>query len=63
MAKKIKKFQVMMREVHIQPYEVEARDEAEAIAIVNAGGGEIIEGGLEYSHTLDVHTWTVEKII
>lgn len=60
--KKMKKFTVQVREVHIQPYEIEAKDEQEAIAIVQAGGGEIIEGGFEYSHTLDSGDWTVEEV-
>lgn len=55
------KYKVLIREVHIQPYSVEAEDEKEAKAIVSNGEGSIIEEELEYSHTLDPETWTVEK--
>ena len=60
--KKMKMFEVKVREVHVQPYSIEAKTKEEAIAIVQAGGGEIIEGGFEYSHTLDSENWTVEEV-
>jgi hypothetical protein len=52
------KYNVMIREVHVSHRTVEAEDEKEAIE--QAGGG--TETYLEYSHTLDPDTWTVEKI-
>ena len=54
-------FVIGVREVHTQPYRVRAKSKDEAIDIVREGGGEIIEGALEYSHTLDPDYWTVEK--
>jgi hypothetical protein len=67
---KIKRI-VNVREVHIQPYVVEIDDgpagmpeeKIEQIAkdIVRDGGGEILEAGFEYSHTLDSSLWTVEN--
>ena len=56
------KFIVCVREIYIQPYEVEARDEDDAKEIVREGGGDILEEKLEYSHTLDTNLWTVEKV-
>lgn len=56
-----KRFIVEVREVHVQPYEVEANSKEQAIEVVKEGGGEIIENALEYSHTLDSEYWTVSK--
>ena len=53
---------VNVREVHIQPYRVEAASPEEAIKIVNGGGGDIVEEGMEYSHTLDDEYWTVDEV-
>ncbi len=55
------KFEVKVKEVHIQPYGVEAKTKEEAIKIVEEGGGEILEGGFTYSHTLDSDNWNVIK--
>jgi len=52
------KYKVLIREVHVSHRIVEAKDEKDAIE--EAGGGE--ETYLEYSHTLDPDTWTVEEI-
>lgn len=56
-----KSFIVNVREVYIQPYKVEAETNEEAIRIVADGGGDLMEDCLEYSHTLDPDTWTVEE--
>ena len=52
---------VNVREVHIQPVEVEASSEEEAIQEVKDGEGEYMDDLLKYSHTLNSDTWTVEK--
>jgi hypothetical protein len=57
----MKTYIVGVMEVHRQEYEVEAGSEAAAKRIVQEGGGELIEDGLCYSHTLDSETWTVEE--
>ena len=56
-----KKFIVEVREVHVQPFKVEADSKAEAIETVKEGGGEIIENAFKYSHTLDSEYWTAEE--
>jgi len=53
-------FIVNVREVYIQPYRVLAKTAEEAIGLVKEGEGEIMEGSLEYSHTLEPECWTVE---
>jgi hypothetical protein len=40
----------------------DAVDAQDAIRQVAEGGGEIVEDGLEYSHTLDPKTWTAEEV-
>ena len=55
------KFIVSVREVHVQPYEVEAKDKEAAIKVVRDGGGDV-EDAFEYSHTLDPEFWTVEEV-
>jgi hypothetical protein len=57
----MKNFIVSVREVHIQPYFVEAEDEKDAIKKVEDGEGEIVDADFEYSHSLDSNTWTVEE--
>jgi hypothetical protein len=56
------KFTVCVREVWIQMVAVEAPDEANAKERVADGQGTYLgaPGGLEYSHTLDRETWTVD---
>ena len=56
------KFIVFKREVHVQGYEVEAKDEGEALHKAVEDEGDLIEERVEYSHTLDPETWTVEKV-
>ena len=53
------KYEVRVKEVHIQPYFVEAESEQEAIKVVEDGGGEIDESGFEYSCMLDSDEWNV----
>jgi hypothetical protein len=54
-----KKFIVMVREVHVVSYAVEAEDVDGAVeAATGCGVGE--ELNVEYSHTLNTDTWTVE---
>jgi len=55
------KYIVSVREVHIQIVEVRAASPEKAIDLVYKGGGMPLDY-LEYSHTLDQDTWTVEKI-
>jgi hypothetical protein len=55
----MKKFIVLVREVHVQQINVEADNLDEAIKIVEDGGGAMVDGTLEYSHTLDPEFWTV----
>ncbi len=52
---------VWVREVWVQPFEVLAADEADAIQRVDDGEGMLLENALEYSETLEHTTWTVEK--
>lgn len=55
------KYIVYVREVYVQANEVFANSPEEAKALVEACEGEILEDCLEYSHTLDKDSWTVEK--
>ena len=41
--------------------EIEAGSEEEAIKLVSKGEGVFLDNSLEYSHTLDPDTWTVEE--
>jgi hypothetical protein len=54
----VKRYNVMIREVHVSHREVSAESEAEAIEKVADGEGE--ETFLEYSHTMGKDHWTVE---
>lgn len=63
---KVTKFYVNVREVHIQPVRVEADTKYEAVDKVK--NGEVCDsaydnGLLEYSHTLDTSTWTVDEVM
>jgi hypothetical protein len=55
------RFIVSVREVHVQGYQVEAKDAGDAISKVINGEGDLMESYFEYSHTLDPETWIVEK--
>jgi|CXWL01.1.fsa_nt_gi hypothetical protein len=50
-------FIVNVREVHVQPYLIEAATLDEAITKVEEGEGDILEAGFEYSHTLETDSW------
>jgi hypothetical protein len=56
-----KTFLVSVREVHVQQFRVEAETENEALIKVSSGDGECLDNALEYSHSLDTDTWTVEE--
>ena len=55
------KFIVSVREIHIQPVEIEAENKEEAVMKVREGDGEYLNGG-EFSEVLDPETWTVEPV-
>jgi hypothetical protein len=53
------KYDVQVREVHIQHMIVEAGSPEEAVNTVRDGDG--IQSDMEYSHTLEPATWAVES--
>ena len=55
-----KKYIVQVREVHVSSMEVEADSAEEAKTLVAEGGGDEII--CEFSHGLDLDTWTVTDI-
>jgi len=56
----MKKYIVGIKEVHIQEYEIEAKNEQDAKE--RAGmEGELLEDCFEYSHSLESETWTVKE--
>lgn len=57
---KTKTFIVGVREVHIQPIEVEAEDYKDAVRKIEDGQGKVLEDELRYSHTLENEYWTNE---
>lgn len=52
---------VLVREIHIQPVEIEAENEIDAFRMVTSGEGEEI-GESYYYETLGPDTWTVERV-
>jgi len=56
----LKKYNVLVREVHISHREIKAASKKEALERVCNDEGE--ETFLEYSHTMDTETWSVEEI-
>lgn len=54
-------YRVFRREVWVQPVEVKASSESEAIHKVWMGAGTVLEGQLEFSHMLGTDMWTVEQ--
>jgi len=54
-------YRVFRREVWVQPVEVEASSESEAIHNVWMGAGTVLEGQLEFSHMLGDDMWTAEQ--
>jgi len=55
----MKTYLVGVREVHVSYREVRANTSAEAFDMVRNGEGDEIF--MDYSHTLDPETWTVEE--
>jgi len=55
-----RKFLVLVREVHVSVRKVEATSADEAVDKVRRDGGDWMY--VEYSHTLDPATWTVEEV-
>ena len=47
-------YEVDMREIWVQTYEVEADSPEEAFALAMAGNGDPLDDRLEYSHTPDL---------
>lgn len=56
------RYRVFVREIHVQPYEIVAESEEEAVQLVFIGQGELVEGTLEFSHFADKEDWVVEEI-
>lgn len=59
------KYIISVREVWVQPIEVEADSVAEAKARVwsfGHGTGIVLEDRFEYSHCLEPDLWTVEEV-
>lgn len=56
----MKKFIVLVREVHVARVHVEADSPEDAIMAVREGDGDYGDE-TEYSHTLDPEAWTVEE--
>ena len=58
------KYKLLVQEVHIQPYVVEAESEEKAKEIIldALGEGEFEEGELEYSCTFEPEEWSIEKL-
>jgi hypothetical protein len=54
------KYDVQVREVHVQHIVVEADSPEEAVDMVRDGDGD--HAAIEYSHTLGPDSWTVESI-
>jgi hypothetical protein len=57
----VKKYAVLVREVWIQVYHIEANSQEEAIQKVAMGEGTIADGVIEYSHQLSSGSWTAEE--
>lgn len=55
------KYLVIVKEVHLQKVEVEAKSVDKAIEAVREGEGNFLDG-LEYQETLDPDTWEVEEL-
>lgn len=47
------RYHVYVPEVHYQTVEIEADSPKDAVKAVNDGNGDVLEGALEYSYTLD----------
>jgi hypothetical protein len=58
----VPRYIITVREVHTQIVQVDAANAVAAMEAVRDGGGQYLDNTLEYSHTLDPDTWTVEQI-
>jgi len=56
------KYIVTMKEVWDQMAIVEANSEEEAIKLIEAGEGQLLDDGFEYSRTFDSEYWNVEEV-
>jgi hypothetical protein len=54
-------YRVFRGEVWVQPVEIEACSEREAIDKVWRGEGTVLDNQLEFSHMLGTDTWTAER--
>lgn len=57
----MKTYIVLRRECWVSGVEIEAANEEEALLLVAVGEGTERDDLLEYSHTMDVDSWTVEE--
>lgn len=57
----MKTFVLAVREVWVQLFEIEAESKEDAKTRVHRGEGTAVDNSLEYSHTLDPETWTVDE--
>lgn len=56
----MEKFTILVPEVHYQTVEIKAASIDEAVRAVRNGGGEYLDGALEYSHTIEDATFIVD---
>lgn len=56
-----KKFDVLVREVWVQVYEIEADSQEEAIQRTWKGEATLADGRIEYSHRMKPEEWTAEE--
>lgn len=58
----MKTYRVFVKEVWVQAFDIEAESKEEAIKLITEGDGDIVQDELDYSHSLDPDTWTVEEL-
>jgi len=58
----MKIYRVFVKEVWVQAFDIEAESKEEAIKLITEGDGDIVQDELDYSHSLDPDTWTVEEL-
>lgn len=58
----MKTFKVSQPEVYYQVYEVKAENAEQAIDMVLAGEGLMLENNMEYSHILDKSVYLVDEL-
>lgn len=56
------RYRVFVREVHIQPYDIIALSDEDAVRLVYRGQGEFVEDAGEFSHFVDKEDWIVEEL-